>query len=118
MDNLSKKERKSTFSKKELIEVGLGKLFGMDRGKLPMPPMLMVDRILQISDKGGKYKKGEINIDTLMNDIDSLSVMEEVYEARKIIEDANAGDPKYVSGSGYGFFENHVVLSVPNKPIN
>jgi len=65
-----------------------------------------------------KYKKGEINIDTLMNDIDSLSVMEEVYEARKIIEDANAGDPKYVSGSGYGFFENNVVLSVPNKPIN
>ena len=65
-----------------------------------------------------KYKKGEINIDTLMNDIDSLSVMEEVYEARKIIEDANASDPKYVSGSGYGFFENNVVLSVPNKPIN
>ena len=60
MDNLSKKERKSTFSKKELIEVGLGKLFGMDRGKLPMPPMLMVDRILHISDKGGKYEKGEI----------------------------------------------------------
>ena len=65
-----------------------------------------------------KYKKGEINIDTLMNDIDSLSVMEELYEARKIIEDANASDPKYVSGSGYGFFENNVVLSVPNKPIN
>lgn len=60
MDNLSKKERKSTFSKKELIEVGLGKFFGMDRGKLPMPPMLMVDRILHISDKGGKYDKGEI----------------------------------------------------------
>ena len=57
-----------------------------------------------------KYKKGEINIDTLMNDIDSLSVMEEVYEARKIIEDANASDPKYVSGSGYGFFENNTVL--------
>jgi hypothetical protein len=65
-----------------------------------------------------KYKKGEINIDTLMNDIDSLSVMEELYEARKIIEDANAGDPKYVSGSGYGFFENNVVLGVPNKPRN
>ena len=31
-----------------------------------------------------KYKKGEINLDTLMNDIDSLSVMEDVYEARKI----------------------------------
>ena len=52
-----------------------------------------------------KYKKGEINIDTLMNDIDSLSVMEEVYEARKIIEDANAGNPKFVSGVGFGFLK-------------
>ena len=53
-----------------------------------------------------------------MNDIDSLSVMEEVYEASKIIEDANASDPKYVSGCWLRFFENNVVLSVPNKPIN
>ena len=34
-----------------------------------------------------------------MNDIDSLSVMEEVYEARKIVEDANGGD--YDGGGGY-----------------
>ena len=39
---------------------GLGKLCGADRGKLPAPPMLMLDRILHISDEGGKYGKGEI----------------------------------------------------------
>ncbi len=53
-------ERKSSFTKKELIDSGLGKLFGEYKGRLPMPPMLMMDRILHISDKGGKYGKGEI----------------------------------------------------------
>ena len=53
-------ERKSSFTKKELIDSSLGKLFGEDKGRLPMPPMLMMDRILHISDKGGKYGKGEI----------------------------------------------------------
>tara|TARA_R100001443_G_scaffold5389_1_gene14169 strand:- start:38 stop:1717 length:1680 start_codon:yes stop_codon:yes gene_type:complete len=62
-----------------------------------------------------KYKKGEINIDTLMSDIDSLSVMEEVYEARKIVEDANAGNGAFVSGVGFGFFENNTVLDPLNK---
>jgi len=66
-----------------------------------------------------KYKNGEINLDTLMNDIDSLSVMEEVYEARKIVEDANAGNAKMVSGVGFGFFENNTVLDPLNqKPVN
>jgi len=64
-----------------------------------------------------KYKSGEISIDTLMNDIDSLSVMEEVYEARKIVEDANGGD--YAKGLGFGFFQNNTVLDPLNtKPRN
>ena len=53
-------ERKSSFNKKDLINSGIGKLFGMDKGKLPMPPMLMMDRIIHISDTGGKYGKGQI----------------------------------------------------------
>jgi len=65
-----------------------------------------------------KYKLGEISLDTLMNDIDSLSVMEEVYEARKIVEDANAGNKAFVSGVGFGFFENNTVLDPQNNPRN
>ncbi|GIT57059.1 MAG: hypothetical protein Ct9H300mP18_04880 [Candidatus Neomarinimicrobiota bacterium] len=53
-------ERKSSFDKTDLINSGIGKLFGMDKGKLPMPPMLMMDRIIHISDTGGKYGKGQI----------------------------------------------------------
>ena len=52
--------RRESYSKEDLINSGLGKLFGADRGKLPAPPMLMLDRILHISDEGGKYGKGEI----------------------------------------------------------
>ena len=52
-------ERKNSFTKEDLINSGSGKLFP-EKGKLPMPPMLMMDRILHISDEGGKYGKGEI----------------------------------------------------------
>ena len=41
--------------------------------------------------------------------------MEEVYEARKIVEDANSGNGKFVSGVGFGFFENNTVLDPLNK---
>ena len=53
-------ERKNSFTKEDLINSGSGKLFLPKKGKLPMPPMLMIDRILYISDEGGKYGKGEI----------------------------------------------------------
>ena len=53
-------ERKTSYNKTDLINSGIGKLFGKDKGKLPMSPMLMMDRIIHISDTGGKYGKGQI----------------------------------------------------------
>lgn len=37
-----------------------GELFGPGNAKLPMPPLLMFDRIKYISDGGGQYGKGQI----------------------------------------------------------
>ena len=37
-----------------------GELFSPDSGRLPVPPMLMTDRISLISDQGGRYDKGQI----------------------------------------------------------
>ena len=51
---------KKHFSKKDLLSSGIGKLFESLDGKLPTPPMLMMDRIIHISDQGGAYGKGEI----------------------------------------------------------
>ena len=55
-----KMKQKNSYNKEELLMSGNGTLMGNDTGKLPQPPMLMVDRILNIDDTGGKYKKGEI----------------------------------------------------------
>ncbi|MEN8107378.1 MAG: bifunctional 3-hydroxydecanoyl-ACP dehydratase/trans-2-decenoyl-ACP isomerase [Pseudomonadota bacterium] len=52
--------RKSSYTYDELIECGHGRLFGPGNAQLPLPPMLMFDRITSISDTGGAWKKGQI----------------------------------------------------------
>ncbi|QDC43985.1 3-hydroxyacyl-[acyl-carrier-protein] dehydratase FabA [Methylophilus medardicus] len=52
--------RKSSFSKEDLLACGRGEMFGEGNAQLPLPPMLMFDRIVKISDDGGKYGQGEI----------------------------------------------------------
>jgi len=39
---------------------GRGELYGPNNAQLPLPPMLMMDRITLITDEGGLYGKGEI----------------------------------------------------------
>ena len=52
--------KKSSYNYEELIECGNGKLFGPENAKLPLPPMLMFDRISEISENKGNFKKGLI----------------------------------------------------------
>ncbi len=52
--------RKNSYDYDDLIKSGNGELFGPNFGKLPLPNMLMMDRVSHISDKGGKYGKGEV----------------------------------------------------------
>ena len=49
---------KNSYSYDELINCGEGKLFGPGNAKLPLPPMLMFDRITEINDDKGAFKKG------------------------------------------------------------
>mgnify|MGYP006130302833 CR=1 FL=1 len=51
---------KSNYSYDELIDCANGKLFGPGNAKLPSPPMLMFNRITNIADNEGKFKKGLI----------------------------------------------------------
>ena len=53
-------EQKHSYTFEDLIECAKGHLFGPGNAQLPLPPMLMFDRITQINDKGGKYGKGEV----------------------------------------------------------
>ena len=50
--------KKSSYNYKELISCGNGELFGPGNAKLPLPPMLMFDRITEIRENGGAFKKG------------------------------------------------------------
>lgn len=52
--------RKSSYSYDELITCAKGEVFGAGNAQLPLPPMLMFDRIISINTDGGTYGKGEI----------------------------------------------------------
>ena len=53
-------EKKSSYNYEELINCGNGKLFGPGNAKLPLPPMLMFDRITEIRENSGIFNKGSI----------------------------------------------------------
>lgn len=50
--------RKNSFTHEELLDCGHGQMFGPGNAQLPLPPMLMFDRIPHISDEGGAFGKG------------------------------------------------------------
>lgn len=53
-------ERKSSFLYDELLACGRGELFGPGNAQLPLPPMLMFDRITEISATGGSQGLGKV----------------------------------------------------------
>lgn len=52
--------RPSSFNREELVKCGHGEMFGPGNAQLPVDNMLMVDRILSITEDGGSFGKGEI----------------------------------------------------------
>ena len=52
--------KKNSFKFEELIDCANGKLFGKGNAKLPLPPMLMFDKISEISEKSGEFNLGFI----------------------------------------------------------
>jgi len=52
--------KENSFTYEKLIECGQGMLFGEGNAKLPLPPMLMFDRITNINETGGEFTKGEV----------------------------------------------------------
>ncbi len=52
--------KKNSFTQEELLACGRGEMFGEGNAQLPLPPMLMFNRIISINDDGGTNGKGEI----------------------------------------------------------
>jgi 3-hydroxyacyl-[acyl-carrier protein] dehydratase/trans-2-decenoyl-[acyl-carrier protein] isomerase len=51
---------KSSYSYEDLIACGHGQIFGPGNARLPLPPMLMFDRITNVQAEGGAHGKGVI----------------------------------------------------------
>ncbi len=54
------RDKKASYSYEELLECGHGRLFGPGNAQLPLPPMLMFNRITTISEAGGVHGKGQV----------------------------------------------------------
>ncbi|OGT21486.1 MAG: 3-hydroxyacyl-[acyl-carrier-protein] dehydratase FabA [Gammaproteobacteria bacterium RBG_16_57_12] len=52
--------KKNSYTRDELLLCGHGRMFGPGNAQLPLPPMLMFDRITSLSEGGGAYDKGQI----------------------------------------------------------
>ena len=55
--------KKNSYTQEDLVVCGYGKMFGENNAQLPLKPMLMFDRIVSITEAGGKANKGEIIAD-------------------------------------------------------
>jgi 3-hydroxyacyl-[acyl-carrier protein] dehydratase / trans-2-decenoyl-[acyl-carrier protein] isomerase len=53
-------ERQTRYEYEDLLACGRGELFGPGNAQLPLPPMLMFDRISEISETGGEHGKGHV----------------------------------------------------------
>lgn len=53
-------QRQNSYSREELLACGRGEMFGPGNAQLPLPPMLMFDRITRITEDGGVHGKGQI----------------------------------------------------------
>ena len=53
-------ERRDSYDYEDLLACGRGELFGPGNAQLPLPPMLMFDRITNITETGGEHGKGRI----------------------------------------------------------
>lgn len=53
-------ERRHSYEYEDLLSCGRGELFGAGNAQLPLPPMLMFQRIGHISSEGGAHGKGQV----------------------------------------------------------
>ena len=60
--------KKNSYSYDDLITCGNGDLFGPGNAKLPLPPMLMFDRITEINENNGTYNKGSLKAELDIKD--------------------------------------------------
>src|SRR3954469_20055876 len=60
-------DRRGGYEYEDLLACGRGEMFGPGNAQLPLPPMLMFDRISEINETGGEYGKGLVRAELNVN---------------------------------------------------
>ncbi len=60
-------EKRNSYSKEDLLASSRGELFGKNGPLLPAPNMLMIDRIVKMSENEGKFDKGYVEAELDIN---------------------------------------------------
>ncbi len=60
-------DRRSSYEYEDLLACGRGEMFGVGNAQLPLPPMLMFDRISEITADGGEFGKGAVRAELNVN---------------------------------------------------
>ncbi|MDR8325886.1 3-hydroxyacyl-[acyl-carrier-protein] dehydratase FabA, partial [Acinetobacter baumannii] len=53
-------DKRESYTKEDLLASGRGELFGAKGPQLPAPNMLMMDRVIKMTETGGNYDKGYV----------------------------------------------------------
>lgn len=51
-------DKRESYTKEDLLASGRGELFGAKGPQLPAPNMLMIDRVVKMTETGGNFDKG------------------------------------------------------------
>ena len=60
-------DKRESYTKEDLLASGRGELFGAKGAQLPAPNMLMMDRVIKMSETGGNYDKGYVEAELDIN---------------------------------------------------
>ncbi|MCW5695166.1 MAG: bifunctional 3-hydroxydecanoyl-ACP dehydratase/trans-2-decenoyl-ACP isomerase [Bauldia sp.] len=60
-------DRPSSYDYEALLACGRGELFGPGNPQLPLPPLLMFDRVTDIGEEGGAFGKGRVRAELDVN---------------------------------------------------
>ncbi|SNC58516.1 bifunctional 3-hydroxydecanoyl-ACP dehydratase/trans-2-decenoyl-ACP isomerase [Sodalis endosymbiont of Henestaris halophilus] len=60
-------DKREFYTKEELLASSCGDLFGKEGPQLPAPNMLMIDRVVKMTETGGNYNKGFVEAELDIN---------------------------------------------------
>ncbi|RXY52769.1 beta-hydroxydecanoyl-ACP dehydratase, partial [Klebsiella pneumoniae] len=60
-------DKRESYTKEDHRDSGRGELFGAKGPQLPEPNMLMMDRVIKMTETGGNYDKGYVEAELDIN---------------------------------------------------